>query len=161
MPWKYRCKNCGSQMQPEKRLEDDKCRICGETLEPRYICENCGHLMFPGRDSKSFRCPECGEPVSEETVESASYERITMEGGELTVEVEGGQTTTFEAVEEVSLNFLGFEFGRIRNPDYAEFSTIRDYERTEDGVDLHFQPEEKEELLKSIQKLRNLKSNEN
>ncbi len=131
MPWKYYCENCDAQMQPNKRLKGDRCSICGNELKPKYVCDSCGHVMVPKKGSKSFRCPECGETISAEEVEPSSYDRVTMDGEKLTVEVEEGETTTLDDIEEISLNFLGFELGRVRNPDHAEFSTVEDYERTE------------------------------
>lgn len=81
-----------------------------------------------------------------------------MEGGTLTIDVEEGGITSLEDVDEVRLNVLGDEIALIKNPDFAEFSTIEDYEREEDTVDLYFEAEERQELLEKIEELREMKS---
>lgn len=63
-----------------------------------------------------------------------------------------------EDVEEVRLNVLGDEIALIKNPDFAEFSTVENYEREDDAVDLYFEAEERQELLEKIEELRKMKS---
>jgi predicted RNA-binding Zn-ribbon protein involved in translation (DUF1610 family) len=152
------CENCGHRIFPRKRLEKEKCRICGEPIKPTYVCRNCKNKLSFEEFTTSKKCPKCGKPIPKEKVESKNFEKATMKGDELTVELAGGESAKLESVNEVSLNIFGKEFGRIENPDYAEFSTIEDFEETEEGVDLHFQPEEKNELLEKIKELQDLKS---
>jgi len=158
MPWRYLCEECGQELNPEKKFKEDKCRTCGKPVEPKYICPNCGHLWCPKGRSLRGRCPNCGSQISDEEVESKSYEKVTMKDGEMTLNVKGGGKTQLEAVEKISLNIWGEKIARIENPDYAEFSIIEDFEETEDGVDLHFQPQEMDKLLEKIKQLKELKS---
>lgn len=157
MPFDYVCDECGFKIHPRKRYETEKCRICGETVEPEYICRICGETLSMEELSKYSVCPNCEEPIPEERVETGHYKGVTMEDGKLTIEIEGWEFTSLEDIHEVSLNIFGVEIGRIENPDFAEFSSIENYEKTDDGVDLHFGPEENEELLKKIENVKKSK----
>lgn len=131
MPWKYICDNCGHTIFPNEKLEQEECRICGATIEAEDLAER----------------PKAG-----------NFQNVEMKNGTLTIEIEEGGITSLEDVDEVRLNVLGDEIALIKNPDFAEFFTIEDYEREDDAVDLYFEPKERKELLEKIEELRKMKS---
>ena len=160
MPFKYVCENCGSQIQPRKRFKDEKCRICDAPVKPQYTCGKCGHKLSYSEILKHDNCPTCDEPIPKERLKLGPSNEATLKNGKLTVDISGGEFTSLEDINEVSVNILGVEIGRIENPDFAEFKSISDYEETENGVDLHFGSDEEEEFLEKLEKIKQSKKKE-
>ncbi len=154
MPFKYICENCGSQVHPKKRFKEEKCRFCGSPIKPVYTCNKCGKTLTYEEILKYDNCPSCDEPIPKEKLKLGRSNKAMLENGKLTIDIAGGEFTSLGDIEQVSLNILGVEIGRIDNPDFAEFKSIDDYEETEDGVNLHFGSEEEEEFLEKIEKLK-------
>ncbi len=126
------------------------------------MCDNCGHTIFPNEKLEQEKCRICGSPIEPEDLargpKPGNFQNIKMEDGTLTIDIEEGGVTSLEDVEEVRLNVLGDEIALIKNPDFAEFSTVENYEREDDAVDLYFEAEERQELLEKIEELRKMKS---
>ena len=169
MPWVYICEDCGKRTYPEKRLEDDECPICEGKVEPKYICKQCRHRIGPD-DIKNYECPNCGTPIPKGEVAKASskdvilpekdtFDSVTMKGDEITIEMEDNEITNLKGVEEVTLNTSEEKVASVENPDFAEFTTVKKFERDGDDVNLYlkthmsFENKEKEEIIKKIKEM--------
>ncbi len=156
-------------MYPEKRLDIDKCPICDGKITPKYICRYCNQKLDMD-EIKNYKCSNCGRPVPKEKVETGSsdqvieakrgsFNSVTMKGDEITIELEENEIVSLDGVEEVSLNFSETKVASIVNPDFAEFSTVKECEKIEDSANLYFQAfmdlesQEKKEILKKIQQM--------
>lgn len=151
-------------------MEGDECRTCGGTVRPRYICGYCNHGISSDEISEDYTCPYCDRPIPKEVVDSGyfdkasesaegSFDKVTIKGDEMTIQMEDNEIVSLEGVEEVSLNTSDENIARVVNPDFAEFSTVEKYERSGDDVELYFQgrmrfrAEEKKEILDKIKEV--------
>ncbi len=153
MSFKYICEGCGSKFRPQKRYKEEQCRICDEDLKIEYVCPNCDRLLEGKEVKNHVECPVCDRPIPKDKVDVEKSGKVVLRNGKLTVDIDGKDFVSLEDIDEISLNILGVEIGMVKNPDFAEFNSIEDFEKTEEGVDLSLNAEGEQDLMEKLEGL--------
>lgn len=144
--------------KPSKRLDEEKCWICGQPLEPHYICI-CGEKI-PYEDLlRKSHCPNCHNELP--SVDLARNERgsATMSNDKLKVSVkEETSINVIKNVENVNLEVNGDSLAQVEDPSFAEFSSVTDYEKEEKTVSLDFGMEQ-ESNFSNVRKVKGKSQN--
>lgn len=146
MSFQYVCQSCDAVRNPSKRLDEEKCWICGQPLEPHYICI-CGEKI-PYEDLlRNSRCPNCHNELP--TVQLARNERgsATMSNDKLAISVkEETSVNVIKNIENVNLEVNGDSLAQVEDPSFAEFSSVTDYEQNDKTVNLDFGMEQESDF---------------
>ncbi len=146
MSFQYVCQSCDAVRKPSKRLDEEKCWICGQPLEPHYICL-CGEKI-PYEDLlRNSHCPNCHKELP--SVDLARNERgsATMTNDKLAISVkEETSINVIKNIENVNLEVNGDSLAQVEDPSFAEFSSVTGYEKEEKTVSLDFGMEQESEF---------------